>query len=572
LISAPAGFGKTTLVSDWVSKVGLPAAWITLDSGDNEPLRFLSYVIASLNQVNKSIGRGLLELVPGSQVPSIDSNLMELINQIASTSGICLLVFDDYQVIEEPEIHRIVEYLIEHMPPQLHLILITRGVPLLPIARMRGRGQITELRQEDLRFSREEVTDFLNKVMNLNLSDDDIRELAHRTEGWIAGLLMTALVLQDEVSQNQGGRRREFINSIDERNRYILDYLLQEVFQRQSRAIQLFLLYTSILDRMCSSLCDAITGDMLEDYQTIIPKIIPSERLNSQQILEYLDQSNLFVVPLDRQKEWYRYHRLFADVLRSRLLREQPDVIRLLNERACHWYEKNGYMDLAINHALEGDDFQRAATLIEGIAVHILSRGEMNTLLKWLNLIPDNVMNDHPLLLIYHSWILFIRGQPIDIIEARLGQAQLSDPNKLIAGELLMFNGILAGVKGDIEKSIELSRSALSIIDEGNYFFKGVTIRNLASSYEDAGDLPAAISTLDQSVTMDIRVGNIIGAVVGLSRLAGLRKVQGRLREAEDLYKKALQIVDAGGGKVLPVAGRAMIGLGELYRDRNQLE
>ena len=576
LVSAPAGFGKTTLVSDWIGTVKIPAGWLTLDSSDNEPYRFMTYLIASLQGVNPAIGKDLTQMLSGPEISSINSVLMELINQLAAEDDQFILVLDDYQTIDEPAIHEIVEYLIEHNPSQMHLVLITRDEPSLPVARLRGRGQLTELRLADLRFTNEEVSDFFNEVMGIKLSPDEIGELTYRTEGWIAGLLMSALVLKDEsVSDYKGKSRQEIIQSITESDRYILEYLLEEVFQRQPESIKKFLLFSSILDRMNGSLCDYLLGNTNSgesDLKYLSEMFSPTGYQNSQEIIEYLEQANLFVIPLDRHKEWYRYHRLFADLLRGRLMRDIPAAKAALNRRASVWFDEYGYTDSAINHALEAEDFKRAAKLIEKVAVNILSRGEMTILLKWLNALPDEVMDDRPILYVYHSWVMFVRGQPVEEIEARLEQAQSSDLEGVISGELLMLRATLASVKGDINESVEFSNQALVDLPPDSRFFRGVTVRNLAAAYEDAGDLSAAINTFNQSVNADLRFGNIVGAVVGLTRLAGLRKIQGKLTEAKRLYEKALGISGAEDGSMLPVAGRAMIGLGDLYREWNDLE
>ena len=576
LISAPAGFGKTTLVSEWVSRCGRPVAWITLDESDNDPLHFMAYFIAALQEIDPGFGQGLLDSIQSSKPPGFGSIFMALVNQVASITDPFILVLDDYHLIEENSVHNFVQFILEHMPPQMLLVVLTRVYPPLPVARLRGRGQLIELRREDLKFAPDEVAEFLNQVMDLGLTETEVSALAFRTEGWIAGLQMAALALQGQAPSGEDERTRKLIKSVTDSDRYVLDYLVEEVFQRQSDSVQKFLLYTSVLDRLCGSLCDTVVGigGAIEDLEGgDLPSLhFPTSFGSGQEILEYMEQANLFLIPLDSQQEWYRYHRLFVDLLRRRLQRIYPDSPPLLHRRASAWFEENGFPTSAIEHALSAEDFTRAAYLIEEIAVGILSRGEMTTLLNWLNQLPDEVMQNRPILFLYHTWMLYINGHPIDEVEARLDDAVQSDSSDQIAGEVAMFRAALATVKGDIQRSIKLSETALELLPEDSYFFRGDTVRSLASAYELAGDLTAAIKTFDEAVKMDQRAGNVVGTIVGFTKLAGLRKVQGRLQEAYQLYHRALELGDDGHGNLQPIAGRAMTGLGELQREWNNLE
>jgi len=574
-VSAPAGFGKTTLVSEWVSGCGRPVAWITLDENDNDPLRFMTYFVAALQEVEAGLGQGLLDTIQSSKLPAIESLFLALINQIANVSDPFILVLDDYHLIEEQSVHNIISFTLEHLPPQMLLVILTRVDPPLPIARLRGRGQLTELRRVNLKFAPDEVAEFLNQVMGLGLTEADVAALAFHTEGWIAGLQMAALALRAQASSQDDEETSRFIKSFAESDRYILDYLIEEVFQRQSEPLQEFLLYTSILDRMCGSLCDAVAGGgkLVDDTSVDSPFLqLPDSLQSGQKILEYMEQANLFVIPLDRQQEWYRYHRLFIDLLRRRLQSKSPELLPILHGRASKWYEENGFLASAIDHAISAGDFSRAAYLIEDIAVGVFSRGEMTTLLKWLNQLPDGVMRNQPILFLYHTWMLYINGHPIDEVEARLDDAIKSDDSGHISGEVTMFRAALATVKGDIQSSIELSQRALELLPKDSYFFRGNTVRSLASAYEMAGDLTAAINTFDEAVKMDHRAGNKVGEIVGLTKIAGLRKIQGRLKDAHQLYRRALEVGNDGHGNLLPIAGRAMTGLGELWREWNDLK
>ena len=350
LISAPAGFGKTTLVSEWVAGCERPAAWLSLDEGDNDPTRFLAYLVAALQTIAANIGEGVLGALQSPQPPPTESILTTLLNEIATVPDDFVLVLDDYHVIDARTVDDALTFLLDHLPPQMHLVIATREDPHLPLARLRARGQLTELRAADLRFTPAEAAEFLNGVMGLNLSAEDIAALETRTEGWIAGLQLAAISMRGHEDATS------FIESFTGSHRFVLDYLVEEVLQQQSESVQAFLLRTSILDRLCGPLCDAVLLD-------------PSA--SGQETLEYLEHANLFLVPLDNERRWYRYHHLFAELLRQRL--HQSVASATGDERAwpnctyapAQWYEDNGLDMEAIHHALAAEDFERAASLIE---------------------------------------------------------------------------------------------------------------------------------------------------------------------------------------------------------------
>ena len=352
LISAPAGFGKTTLLSEWASGCGMPAAWLSLDDGDNDATRFLTYLVAALQTVAPDIGEGVLGVLRSPQPPPIESILTALLNEIALFPDDFILVLDDYHVVGARAVDDALVFLLEHMPPQMHLIVATREDPQLPLARLRARGQLTELRATDLCFTSEESAQFLKGMMSLNLSAGDIAALEDRTEGWIAGLQLAALSMRGREDVP------EFIRSFAGDNRYVVEYLVEEVLHRQPELIRSFLLQTSILERLTGPLCDAVTGQ--EDGRVM---------------LEAVERGNLFVVPLDDERRWYRYHHLFADVLQARLLAEQPDRALTLHQRASAWYERSGSPADAIRHALTAQDFERASGLVELAALGMLGSG-----------------------------------------------------------------------------------------------------------------------------------------------------------------------------------------------------
>ncbi len=342
LISAPAGFGKTTLVSEWVASSSLPVAWLSLDESDNDPARFLVYVISALQTISPNVAAGLVDVLQSSQSSPIESILTALINEITNILDDFFLILDDYHTIDAKPVDDALAFIVEHLPPRMHLVITTREDPPLPIPRLRARDRLTELRAADLRFTPAEAAEFLNQVMGLDLSVDAVAALETRTEGWIAGLQLAALSMQghEDISG--------FIQAFAGDDRYIVDYLVEEVLQRQPEAIRNFLLQTSILERLNGPLCDAVTG-----------------QLGSTARLETLRRGNFFLIPLDDKRHWYRYHHLFADVLRMHLMVEQVEQVPALHRRASEWYERNGSPEEAIRHALAGRDFERAADLIE---------------------------------------------------------------------------------------------------------------------------------------------------------------------------------------------------------------
>ena len=429
LISAPAGFGKTTLVSEWLQQSKVPAAWLSLDEGDKDPTRFLVYLVAALQTMpiaeGTNIGAGVLAVLQSSSLPQEPSGresiLTSLLNEITLIRDNFALVLDDYHVIEAKAVDQILTFLIEHLPPQMHLVITTREDPQLPLARYRARGQLTELRAADLRFIPSETTTFLNHVMGLDLSAEEVIALETRTEGWIAGLQLAALSMRGR--EDVAG----FISAFTGDNRYIVDYLVEEVLQRQPERVRSFLLQTSILDRLNGPLCDAVcsigTGSSVGTVVT--------DQEDGREMLEALERSNLFVVPLDDQRQWYRYHHLFADVLQARLMKERPDAeggglrhrISILHQRASEWYEQNDFPADAIRHALAAEDFERVADLLE-LAWPATFRGfQPATRLGWVKALPDQLIRVRPVLSVAYAWTL-LDGGKVEAAEARLRDAE----------------------------------------------------------------------------------------------------------------------------------------------------
>jgi LuxR family maltose regulon positive regulatory protein len=595
LISAPAGFGKTTLISEWILRrdevsasnpdrrgvvtTPLRVAWLSLDQGDNDPARFLAYLIAALQSVDESIGAGVLSALQLPQPPPAEELLTTLINQINASAGAAstlrggsagtgrgsednggsgwdlVLVIDDYHVITAPPIHKALDFLLEHMPLNMHLIVATRSDPPLHLALLRGRGQLIELRQVDLRFTFDEAAAFLNQAMGLALSTDDVAALASRTEGWIAGLQMAAISMR---GRDASGFVKEFTGS----HHFILDYLVEEVLEQQSVAIQEFLLKTSILGRLTGPLCDAV----MDGEKRATPLA------DGRVILAELEHTNLFLVPLDDEQCWYRYHHLFAHLLQNRLRQVQPELVPTLHRRASRWHEDNGLIDEAIQHALAAEDFERAVGLIEGAAEATWMRRGAATFLSWVGALPDDVVRSRPLLCVYHGLALLMSGRPLEAVESRLQDAMAADATASVSGEIALVRGLIATYRGETRQSLELMRRALERLPEESLFLRSLVAGILGLNYMYQGDVKAATPALEEAARIGQQVGNFMNAVLALCHLAELSMIQGRLYEARARYEQALELVLDDRGREWPVAGVPLIGLGELSREWNDLE
>jgi LuxR family maltose regulon positive regulatory protein len=562
LISAPAGFGKTTLLSEWVGNFRIEAAeepqidyrfaWLSLDESENDPVRFLAYFIAALNQVeglDLIFGRGVVSMLQSSQPPSTEAILTSLINEIDVISVKIIFILDDYHLIEAQPIHDTLTYLLEHLPPQLHLVIATREDPHLPLARLRVRDQLTELRAKDLRFSSSEAADFLNRVMGLDLSAADLAALETRTEGWIAGLQLAAISMQG--LQNPTG----FIKTFTGSHHFILAYLIEEVLEQQSESLQNFLLHTSVLSRLTGSLCDALTG--LD---------------NGQETLGMLENSNLFVVPLDEERRWYRYHHLFSDLLHQRLLQTQLEQVPTLHQRACGWFVQNGNTPAAIDHALAAGDFESAADLIEQVTENTFMRNEVATFLNWVADLPDEIVETRPLLCVYWAGGMLLKSHPLGNVEMRLQQAEVIDADGDFVGEVAAFRAQIEALQGNALLSTKLSHQALELLPEDNLFLRSIVTNNLGITHLMRGETETALHYLNESAKTGQKVGNVMSAVRALSNLAGLCMLQGQLTKAESIYKQALEFATDADGSRLPIAGNPLLGLGQLERERNNLD
>jgi LuxR family maltose regulon positive regulatory protein len=555
VVSAPAGFGKTTLLSEWALS-GQPEtrfAWFALDEGDNDIARFLAYFIAALQTIDPAIGQASLSILRSPQAPPVEAVLTPLINEMADIQGRLVLVLDDYHLIEADSIHTAVSFLLDHLPSQVQLVIATRSDPPLPLARLRARGQLTELRQADLRFTLGEADEFLNHVMQIKLSAANVAALASRTEGWVAGLQMAILALQARLAQARTQDVAAFVQAFTGSNRYVLDYLAEEVFQRQPEGIQAFLLQTSLLDRLTGPLCDAVTA-----------------QADSQSTLEQLERANLFIVPLDDERRWYRYHRLFADLLRKRLYQARPDTVSTLHRRASDWYEQNGYLAEAIDHALSAPDFERAAGLVEQVAETTLASSETITFLGWVDKLPDSLVRARPTLCLFHAWALLIGGRPPDSVEARLKMIDASADS--MAAKVATLRAYIALFQGQVARAAELARQALQQLPEGELFMRINAAWLLGNTYVATGDFDAGKQAFDELARTSLQAGNLVIAVGAVCHLAEVYIRQAQLHKAQSLYERALEIAVDAQGRRLPIAEEALIGLGELRREWNDLE
>jgi LuxR family maltose regulon positive regulatory protein len=557
-------------------------AWLSLDEGDNDPARFISYLVAALQTIKVGIGEGLLVALQSPQPPSSEALLTTLLNEITTLPEHFILVLDDYHVIDAQAVDKALTFLIEHLPTQMHLVITTREDPQFPLARLRARGQLTELRAADLRFTPAEAAEFLNQVMGLNLSAENIAALEARTEGWIAGLQLAALALQGSLSMQGHPDTSRFIQSFTGSHRFVLDYLVEEVLQRQPEHVRNFLLQTAILDRLSGSLCDAVTG-----------------REDGRGMLEALERGNLFVVPLDNQRQWYCYHHLFAEVLQAHLMEAQPEQVSSLHQRASAWYEQNGLPPDAIRHALAAQDLDRAANLIERVWLAMDLSYQSATWLGWAKALPDDLIRARPVLSVGYAWALLGVGE-LEASEARLRDAerwlepadlQAEDSSvktfpersrRMIVVDEAEFRSLPASIAaarayralalGDISSTKLYALQALALDPEGNSIHYTQAISLLGIAEYASGDLLAAEQELLKFQAI-MRQANDIANAIGITFiLANIKLVQGRLREAVNAYQQSLQLAASRGVPSFLGASDLYRGLGELLCEQGDLE
>jgi LuxR family maltose regulon positive regulatory protein len=577
LISAPAGFGKTTLVSAWVegiqpaagkgTQIPCRTAWLSLDDGENDPIRFLTYFVTALNQIeclDARIGDEAIGLLRSPKPPVIRVVLTSLINDIVSIPERIIFVLDDYHNIASSPVDDALAFLLERLPRQMHLVIATRNDPQLPLARLRARGQLNELRAANLRFTTCEAAEFLNTVMGLGLSAEDISALETRTEGWIAGLQLAAISMQGSKEP------RGFIKSFTGSHRFVMDYLIEEVLEQQPENIQAFLQQTAVLSRMTGSLCDALTGQE-----------------NGQATLEMLERANLFIVSLDNERHWYRYHQLFADLLRQRLHQNHPEQFSKLHQLASEWYEQKRLWSDAIRHALAAEDFERAAGLIE-LAWHPMNMSYQSvTWLGWAKALPDELVRSRPMLNTAYGWALLDTGD-LEAAEFRFQDAErwldttanLNEqlevpPDKMVvlseeelrSLSISIANGraYLSQALGDVTATVQHAQQASDLLRENEYFERGLSDILTGFAYWASGNLEAAHKAVADAISNIQMTGKIPFIISFTSYLADIMTAQGRLHETERTYSQLLKIVTEQGEPEVQETAVLHLGLSELY-------
>jgi LuxR family maltose regulon positive regulatory protein len=544
LVSASAGYGKTTLVTEWVRGLNTKSAWISLDEADNDPVRFQTYLLAALQLIDKSIGEKTRPMLQSPQPLPPEVLLTVLLNEITNIPTPFILVLDDYHLIQTLQIHSQLDFLLEHQPPQMHLVIITREDPPLPLARLRARGQMVEIRQNDLRFLPEECTDFLQRVMGLNLTGDDITALERRTEGWIVGLQLAAVSMQgrDDLSN--------FVEAFTGSSHYVLDYLIDEVFKQQPADVQDFLLKTSILDRLSGSLCDAVAN-----------------RTDSRILLDHLEHANLFVFPLDQSCNWYRYHRLFADLLRQRLHSTDSLSEKKLHQLASQWLVTEGFIPEAIQHSLAASDWEKAADLIQENAVRMLASGELMTLISWLKALPNETIFARPELCQNYGWALTLTGQ-LNEADVYLQQAEnTTRDDETLLGPILVARAYHLRVRGDIPQAVDYARRALSILPKTDALSRGLAALTLGLAYWNIVNFQESEQAFLEVDRAAQQSNNHYARMTALSYLGNIQSVFGHLHRAVELYQQVIQL----GGQSPPVAP-AHIGLATLFYEWNQID
>lgn len=560
LVSAPAGFGKTTLVAEWVAGLDRPSAWLSLDERDSDPVRFLTYLIGALQQVESEAGEATLALItsPG-MAGRVASFLPQLVNDINSIPEPFVLVLDDVHLVSGQPVHDALAFLIEQQPEPMHLVIASRADPPLPLARLRARGQLSEIRQEDLRFTPAEADELLREALGSELGSSQVGTLTERTEGWIAGLQMASLALQALPSQPGAtpGGAAEFVRTFGGTHRHVADYLVEEVLARQPDDVRAFLLRTSILDRLSGPLCDAVLGE---------------SHAGGQMMLEALERANLFVSPLDDRREWYRYHRLFADLLQLRLREADPPIdVDALHRRAAAWYQAQAMLPEAIQHAMRAKDVETAGALIEREAPIAWRQGELVTALGWLESLPNEARRRRPILSIYLATIQFLRAEASSQIEGLLQDAAEADPEGRYAGEVALIRSVLLMYRGEIADGQALAEQAFSRVSAESPFY-GLATRVLSGFHMMSGDIDAAERLLEKDLATSERAGDRLGLSASLRRLGSLALLRGELRKAEARYERALELSRDPNGRLWPVAGRIVIHLAEIALERNQLD
>lgn len=578
LIAAPAGFGKTTLLSDWIAAGSRPAAWVSLDARDNDPARFAAYVVAALGTLELGLGQAGAGRPPErGAAPALEAVFTALINQATEVGEDFALVLDDYHVITAPAIHAGLSFLLDHLPAQMHVVLTSRSEPPLPLAQWRARGQLVELRAADLRFTPDEVRAFLNETMDLHLGDEAVAALAARSEGWVASLQLAALAAQAQPPAAALPEPALAEPALAGSHRYLVDYLAEQVLLQQPPEVQAFLIATAPLERLCAPLCAAMLAEEPE---------AGGAALNAQAQLDYVDRANLFLTALDDQRQWYRYHPLFAEFLQARLRQQPAERWAQLNRRAARWCEHNQLMEDAVRYALAARDYDLATRLIEDVAETLWGRSQILTMLTWLHAMPADLVRAQPRLGLQMAWAHAINGHLDEVepfvaaAEAQIGpvpaaaeqpvskEAWHATPGWLLS-QVWIIRAFIARFRGEAAAAVDYSRRALELIPANCTRARAVAHVPLGHAYILLGQTAQADAALAVAVAASAETRHTAAYVSAMNYLAFLRLMQGRLRQAVGLYRAALAWVEATGEPSF--GGVERIGLGTLLREQNDL-
>ncbi|GED69290.1 LuxR family transcriptional regulator [Brevibacillus reuszeri] len=567
LVTAPAGFGKTTLVSEWLAECDRPIAWLSLDENDRDPARFLRYVCAALQTIGVRVEADIVGALQAPQPPSMEAILTVLLNQIAASPEYFVLVLDDYHSAQSKSIDQLITFILAHLPPHMHVIITTRKDPDFSLARLRARSQLTELRAPELRFTFAEADAFFREVMSVTLSSEEMALLEARTEGWIAGLQLAALSMQGQEDASS------VIQTFSGSHHFVVDYLMEEVLQQQPVSVQSFLLRTSILERMCGPLCDAVLGSTVGEQDGAFA--------SGQEMLESLTHANLFLVPLDHDRRWYRYHHLFVDMLRERLQQSRQakrtitdESVADLHIRASEWYEVNGLELEAFQHAIAAHDTKRATRLAEGEGMPLLFRGEVFPVMNWLQALPVGELDKRPSLWVMYASGLLMMGQTNDAehklkaAELALGGSRQGEENRDVIGHIAAIRATMAVSKHQAETIREESNRAIQYLHSNNLPVRAAAMWTLGYAYQLQGERIAASEAYTEALAISQKIGHTLVSMMARIGLGKVQEAENQLIAAAKMYRLAGALA---GNPPLPAASEAYLGLARIYYEWNDL-